>query len=128
MFFVFQDAGLQVGDIITAVNKKDCKWGDHPSVVSLIRKTDTSVTLDFVTPCCLKDIALLYNVKLAREDQVVTSDYSDSIGSQSSGSSRNSTLNGLYSQTSSSSSGSTRAGTPARHSTVLDMGIQSILW
>lgn len=123
-----QDAGIQVGDIITSVNEKDCKWGDHPFVVSLIRNTETSVTLVIVTPCSLKDIAELYNVKLARDDQVVTSDYGDSNGSQSSGSSRNSTLNGVYSQTSSSSSGSTRSGTPVRHSSVLEMGNESILW
>lgn len=106
----------------------DCKWGDHPFVVSLIRNTDTSVTLTVVTPSSLKDITELYNVKLAREDQVVTSDYSDSNGSQSSGSSRNSTLNGVYSQTSSSSSGSASSGTAVRHSSVLEMGNESILW
>lgn len=110
------------------MNETDSKWGDHPFVVSLIRNTDASVTLDIVTPCSLKDIAALYNVKLAVEDQVVTSDYSDSIGSQSSASSRNSTLNGLYSQPSSSSSGSTRSSTAARHSSVLEMGNESILW
>ncbi|KAL9974981.1 hypothetical protein ACROYT_G012093 [Oculina patagonica] len=123
-----KDAGIQVGDIITSVNETDCKWGDHPFVVSLIRNTDTSVTLDIVTPCSLKDIASLYNVKLSREDQVVTSDYSGSIGSQSSASSRNSTLNGLYSKSSSNSSGSTRSSTPSRHSSVLEMGNESILW
>ena len=119
---------MQVGDIITSVDETDCKWGDHPFVVSLIRNTETSVTLDIVTPCSLKDIAELYNVKLAREYQVVTSDYGDSNGSQSSGSSRNSTLNGVYSQTSSSSSGSTRSGTPVQHSSVLETGNESILW
>lgn len=123
-----QDAGLLVGDIITSVDATDCKWGDHPFVVSLIRNTDTSVILTVVTPSSLKDITELYNVKLAREDQVVTSDYSDSNGSQSSGSSRNSTLNGVYSQTSSSSSGSARSGTAVRHSSVLEMGNESILW
>lgn len=124
-----KDAGIHVGDIITSVGEIDCKWGDHPFVVSLIRKTDSSVTLGLVTPSSLKDITELYNVKLAREDQVVTSDYSDSNGSQSSGSSRNSTLNGVYSQTSSSSSGSTRSRTSdVRHSTLLEMGNESILW
>ena len=110
------------------MNETDCKWGDHPSVVALIRNTETSAMLEIVTPSSLQHIALLYNVKLARDDQVVTSDYSGSIGSQSSGSSRNSTLNGLYSQTSSSSSGSTRSGTSVRRSTLLDMGNESILW
>jgi len=123
-----QDAGIHVGDIITSVDEIDCKWGDHPFVVSLIRNTDSSVTLGIVTPGSLKAITKLYNVKLAREDQAVTSDYSDSNGSQSSGSSRNSTLNGVYSQTSSSSSGSTRSGAPARRSSVLEMGNESILW
>lgn len=131
VFFVtsLQDAGIRVGDIITSVDEIDCKWGDHPFVVSFIRKTDSSVTLGIVTPSSLKDIMELYNVKLAREDQVVTSDYSDSNGSQSSGSSRNSSLNGVYSQTSSSSSGSTRSRTPdVRHSALLEMGNESILW
>lgn len=124
-----QDAGIYVGDIITSVEDVDCKWGDHPFVVSLIRNTDASVTLGIVTPGSLKDITELYNVKLAREGQVVTSDYSDSNGSQSSGSSRDSTLTGVYSQTSSSSSGSTRSRTPnIRHSSVLEMGDESILW
>lgn len=128
MLSSLQDAGIHVGDIITSVDEIDCKWGDHPFVVSLIRNTDSSVTLGIVTPGSLKAITELYNVKLAREDQVVTSDYSDSNGSQSSGSSRNSTLNGVYSQTSSSSSGSTRSGAPARRSSVLEMGNESILW
>lgn len=97
--------------------------------MSLIRNTDASVTLDIVTPGSLKDIATLYNVKLATEDQVVTSDYSESIGSQSSASSRNSTLNGLhYQASSSSSSGSTRSSNATRHSSVLEMGNESILW
>lgn len=123
-----QDAGIRVGDIITSVDETNCKWGDHPFVVSLIRKTDSSVTLSVVTPRSLKEITELYNVKLAREDQGVTSDYGDSNGSQSSGSSRNSTLNGAYSQTS-SSSGSTRSRTPdIRHSSFLEMGNESILW
>lgn len=123
-----QDAGIRIGDIITSVDETDCKWGDHPFVVSLIRKTDSSVTLSVVTPRSLKEITELYNVKLAREDQGVTSDYGDSNGSQSSGSSRNSTLNGAYSQTS-SSSGSTRSRTPdIRHSSFLEMGNESILW
>ena len=117
-----------MGDIITSVDEIDCKWGDHPFVVSLIRKTDSSVTLSVVTPRSLKEITELYNVKLAREDQGVTSDYGDSNGSQSSGSSRNSTLNGVYSQTS-SSSGSTRSRTPdIRQSSFLEMGNESILW
>ena len=129
MLYSLQDAGIHVGDIITSVEDVDCKWGDHPFVVSLIRNTDASVTLSIVTPGSLKEITELYNVKLAREDQVVTSDYSDSNGSQSSGSSRNSSLNGVYSQTSSSSSGSTRSRTPnVRHSSVLEMGNESILW
>lgn len=128
MLSSLQDAGIHVGDIITSVDETDCKWGDHPFVVSLIRNTDSSVNLGIVTPGSLKAITELYNVKLAREDQVVTSDYSDSNGSQSSGSSRNSTLNGVYSQTSSSSSGSTRSGAPARRSSVLEMGNESILW
>lgn len=123
-----QDAGIRIGDIITSVDETNCKWGDHPFVVSLIRKTDSSVTLSVVTPRSLKEITELYNVKLAREDQGVTSDYGDSNGSQSSGSSRNSTLNGAYSQTS-SSSGSTRSRTPdIRHSSFLEMGNESILW
>lgn len=123
-----KDAGIQAGDIITAVNLTDCKWGDHSSVVSLIRNTETCVTLETVTPSSLQQIASLYNVKLTRDDQVVTSDYSGSLGSHSSGSSRNSTLNGLSSQESSSPPESTRSGTPVRHSVLLDMGNESILW
>lgn len=123
-----KDAGIQVGDIIVAVNKKDCKWGDHPSVVSLIRNTESCVTLDIVTPGSLKEIAEIYNVKLARDESVVTSDYSGSIGSHSSSSSRNSfTLNGVYSLTGSNSSGS-RPSTPVHHSVVLETGNESILW
>jgi len=122
-----EEAGIQVGDIIIGVNNADCKWGDHTSVVSLIRNTETCVALDIVTPSSLKEIAEIYNVKLARDEQAVTSDYSGSIGSHSSSSSRNSTLNGTYSLTSSSSSGS-RPVTPVRHSAVLETGNQSILW
>ena len=110
------------------MNKKDCKWGDHPSVVSLIRNTESCVTLDIVTPGSLKEIAEIYNVKLARDESVVTSDYSGSIGSHSSSSSRNSfTLNGVYSLTGSNSSGS-RPSTPVHHSVVLETGNESILW
>ena len=96
--------------------------------MSLIRNTETCVTLETVTPSSLQHIASLYNVKLTRDDQVVTSDYSGSLGSHSSGSSRNSTLNGLSSQESSSPPGSTRSGTPVRHSVLLEMGNESILW
>lgn len=126
-FFYQQEAGIQVGDIIVGVNEKDCKWGDHASIVSLIRNTETCVTLRLVTPSSLKEITEIYNVKLVKDEQVVTSDYSGSIGSGSSSSSRNSTLNGVYSLTGSSSSGS-RPGTPSRHSAVLQTGNESILW
>ena len=124
-----QEAGIQVGDIIVGVNETDCKWGDHAFVVSLIRKTETCVTLDIVTPKSLKEIADIYNVKLARDEQIVTSDYSGSAGSSSSSSSssRHSSLKGVYSLTGSTSSGS-RPGTPSRHSAVLQMGNESILW
>lgn len=124
-----KDAGVQVGDVITGVDNTDCKWGDHSFVVSLIRNTETCVTLDIVTPSSLKEIAEIYNVKLARDDQVVTSDYSGSIGSRSSSSSRNSTLNGLYSLTGSThSSTGSRPGTPVKHSAVLETGNESIMW
>ena len=96
-------------------------------MVSLIRNTDTSVSIDLVTPTSLKEIAEIYNVKLARDEQVVTSDYGSSISSESSNSSPSSTLNGVYSLTGSSSSGSTR-GTPSHHSAVLATGNESILW
>ena len=87
------------------------------------------MTLDIVTPSSLKEITEIYNVKLARDDQVVTSDYSGSIGSRSSSSSRNSTLNGLYSLTGSThSSTSSRPGTPVKHSAALETGSESILW
>ncbi|XP_068725631.1 rhophilin-2-B-like isoform X1 [Montipora capricornis] len=122
-----KEAGFQVGDIIVGVDKTDCKWGDHTSVVSLIRNTDTSVSIDLVTPTSLKEIAEIYNVKLARDEQVVTSDYGSSISSESSNSSPSSTLNGVYSLTGSSSFGSTR-GTPSHHSAVLATGNESILW
>ena len=98
--------------------------------MSLIRNTETCVTLDIVTPKSLKEIAEIYNVKLARDEQIVTSDYnSGSAGSSSSSSSssRNSSLKGVYSLTGSISSGS-RPGTPSRHSAVLEMGSESILW
>lgn len=128
-FFASQDAGVQVGDVITGVDNADCKWGDHSFVVSLIRNTETCVTLDIVTPSSLKEIAEIYNVKLARDDQVVTSDYSGSIGSRSSSSSRNSTLNGLYSLTGSThSSTGSRPGTPVKHSAALETGNESIMW
>lgn len=124
-----QEAGIQVGDIIIGVNETDCKWGDHTFVVSLIRNTETCVTLDIVTPKSLKEIAEIYNVKLARDEQIVTSDYSGSAGSSSSScsSSRKSSLKGVYSLTGSTSSGS-RPGTPSCHSAVLEMGNESILW
>lgn len=85
------------------------------------------MTLDIVTPGSLKEIAEIYNLKLAKDEHVVTSDYSGSVGSHSSSSSQNSTLNGLYSLTSSNSSGS-RPSTPVRHSAVLESGNESILW
>lgn len=122
-----QEAGIQVGDIIVQVNKTDCKWGDHTSVVSLIRKTDASVTIDVVTPVSLKEIAEIYNCKLTKNEQVATSDYGSSVGSESSDSSRNSTLTGVYSLTGSTSSGSASC-TASRHSVVLATGNSSILW
>lgn len=122
-----KEAGIQVGDIIVQVNKTDCKWGDHTSVVSLIRKTDASVTIDVVTPVSLKEIAEIYNCKLTKNEQVATSDYGSSVGSESSDSSRNSTLTGVYSLTGSTSSGSASC-TASRHSVVLATGNSSILW
>ena len=118
-----------MGDIIIGVNGTDCKWSDHSSVVSLVRNSKTNVNLEVVTPLLLMDIAALYNVKLSREDNQETSDYStsDSLRSQSSESSRNSSLNGAFSLSSRNSSVSLPS-TPLRHSAVLEAGDESILW
>ena len=117
-----QKAGVRVGDVVIGVNNEDVKWGDHAFVVGLIRKAQTEVTLQLVTPFSLKAIAAHYNLQLANCERLETESGS-SLKSNSSSSSGDS-MNGAFSTGTTS-----QASTPrSRQSILLEDANTSALW